>query len=280
MIISVRETTVADIPFGMRLKEQAGWNQVEADWKRLLDLEPQGCFVAEIQSVPVGTVTSCRFGDVAWIALMLVDPDHRRRGVGRTLMSRALEWLDFRRIRSVRLDATPLGRPLYESLGFQAEGTLVRYQGVLTAGAPATELGNVSAADVFDGVAELDRAVTGADRARFLRTLSREHPESFQVARERGRVIGFIMARPGAYARQIGPCIGDDEAGPRLLEDARRRYAGETVIVDIPQEHTRARRLVESWGLAPARELLRMGYGPRVQEDLDRLWASAGAEKG
>jgi hypothetical protein len=27
--------TAADIAFGMRLKEQAGWNQVPADWRRL-----------------------------------------------------------------------------------------------------------------------------------------------------------------------------------------------------------------------------------------------------
>ena len=280
MIISVREMTAADIPFGMRLKTEAGWNQLEADLRRLLDLQPDGCFVAEIDRVPVGTVTCGRFGDVAWIAMMLVDPAYRRRGVGRTLMMQAMNWLDYHRIRSIRLDATPLGRPLYESLGFRAETTFVRYEGILPSVGSVTGPGSVAAGEVFEDVIALDRAVTGAHRGPLLRRLAREYPESFHVARERNQLLGFIMARPGANARQIGPCIGDAAAGPRLLEDARRRYAGERVILDVPRQHAPAARLVESWGLAPARELLRMGYGPTVNEDLDRLWASAGAEKG
>jgi len=280
VIIKVREMTVADIAFGMRLKEQAGWNQVEADWWRLLDLQPDGCFVAEIEGTPVGMVTSCRFGAVAWIAMMLVDASHRRRGVGKTLMLRAMDWLDAQGVRSVRLDATALGRPLYESLGFKAEATYVRYQGLLAPADAAPDIGNVPVADVFEGVSVLDRAVTGADRTRLLRSLAREHPDAFKVARERGEVVGFLMARPGANARQVGPCIGDDVAAPRLLEDARRRYAGETVILDVCRGHARATQLVESWGLTPARELIRMGCGPRVEEDADRLWVSAGAEKG
>src|SRR5258705_12655293 len=114
--------TVADIPVGMRLKDQAGWNQLEADWRRLLDLQPDGCFVAELGGSPVGTVTTCRFGPVAWIAMMLVDVRFRRCGIGRALMSHALEDLDAHGVCTVRLDATPLGRPLYETLGFVAEG--------------------------------------------------------------------------------------------------------------------------------------------------------------
>jgi len=64
----------------MRLKEQVGWNQLEADWRRLLELQPDGCFFAELGGVPLGTVTTCRFGAVAWIAMMLVDEAYRRQG--------------------------------------------------------------------------------------------------------------------------------------------------------------------------------------------------------
>src|SRR5215216_3234927 len=120
--------TAADVASGLRLKEQAGWNQLEADWRRLLDLQPDGCFVAEVDGAVVGTVTTCRFGPVGWVAMMLVDEALRGRGIGRALMVRALEDLDAHGVRSVRLDATPLGRPLYESLGFVAEATFARFQ--------------------------------------------------------------------------------------------------------------------------------------------------------
>src|SRR5271156_4343745 len=119
-LLRIRDMTVADIPFGMRLKNQAGWNQVEADWRRLLDLQPDGCFVAELDGAPAGTVTTCRFGPVAWVAMMLVDRSLRSHGIGRALMSRAVGDLDSAGIRTIRLDATPLGQPLYESLDFVA----------------------------------------------------------------------------------------------------------------------------------------------------------------
>lgn len=44
--IETRVMTEADIDFGMKLKNLAKWNQIPADWKRFIDLEPQGCFVA------------------------------------------------------------------------------------------------------------------------------------------------------------------------------------------------------------------------------------------
>ena len=72
-MIRVRGMTVDDVPLGMRLKGQAGWNQIEADWRRFLALEPDGCFVAELDGKPVATTTTCVFDSVAWIAMVLVD---------------------------------------------------------------------------------------------------------------------------------------------------------------------------------------------------------------
>jgi hypothetical protein len=40
--ISIRLLFESDIPAAMRLKEAAGWNQTEDDWRRLLLLEPNG----------------------------------------------------------------------------------------------------------------------------------------------------------------------------------------------------------------------------------------------
>ena len=117
----IRPMTGADLPLGMRLKAQAGWNQTEADWRRFLHLQPDGCFVAELDGTAVGTTAAFVFGPVAWVAMVLVDEAVRGRGVGTALMRHALAFLDGRGVRSVRLDATPLGRPIYEKLGFVAE---------------------------------------------------------------------------------------------------------------------------------------------------------------
>src|SRR3954465_129988 len=88
-VLCIREMTLADLAIGMHLKDQAGWNQREDDWRRLLAMQPDGCFLAELDGTPVGTVTTCRFGPVAWIAMMLVDSRFRHRGIGRKLMTHA-----------------------------------------------------------------------------------------------------------------------------------------------------------------------------------------------
>ncbi|WP_165226462.1 GNAT family N-acetyltransferase [Aquisphaera insulae] len=281
-MLGIRPMTIEDIPVGRRLVAQAGWNQLEADWRRLLDLQPGGGFVAELDGVGVGTVTTCRFGPVAWVAMMLVDEAHRGSGIGRALMTRALESLDAQGVSSVRLDATPLGRPLYEDLGFVAEATLDRHRGILSPadGTPGEARVRTAGHPDLEAAIALDREATGTDRGRLIRRLADEQPDAFRVVGESGRLRGFLLSRPGASARQIGPCLGDDLAGPALLADARSRYAGETVILDIPTVNVAAQALAGSWGLRAERVLLRMGRGPRVAEDLSRTWAGSGPEKG
>jgi GNAT superfamily N-acetyltransferase len=280
LLLGIRAMTIDDIPVGLRLKEQAGWNQLAADWRRLLDLQPDGCFLAEMDGLGVGTVTTCRFGPVAWIAMMLVDEAYRSRGIGRALMTRALAELDSRNVRSVRLDATPRGRPMYESLGFVEETTLDRYVGVLLPADESPGVPEPRSVEGLDGVIALDREVSGTDRDRLIRRFAREYRGSLRVVGDGDGVDGYLMARPGSTARQIGPCIADERAGPRLLADARSRYAGEAVVLDVPTANAPASALVGSWGLRAARVLIRMGRGPRVEEDLSRIWAGSGPEKG
>jgi GNAT superfamily N-acetyltransferase len=271
--------TTGDVPLGMRLKHQAGWNQTEADWRRFLDLEPEGCFVAELDGAPVGTTTVCIFGPVAWVAMVLVDVAVRGRGVGTALMRHALAVLDGCGVRSVRLDATPLGRPLYEKLGFGAQFELARYEGILT---PAAAVVDVEPAGPgqFEELVALDRDVTATDRGKLLRRLFAERPDTVRVVRRAGRSLGYLTVRPGTRALQISPCVGGAEAGPLLLADAWHRHAGERVFLDIPAGNGRAVALAEAQGLTVQRTLLRMCRGAMIQERVADLWASSGPEKG
>jgi predicted N-acetyltransferase YhbS len=271
--------TADDLPAGLRLSCQAGWNQTEADWSRLLDLQPEGCFVAEREGEPVATVATCLFGTVAWVAMVLVDEAVRGQGIGKSLVTHALEFLDRRGIRTVRLDATPLGLPLYEKLGFVAEYRLDRYHGHLP-GADGPSIAQPMPPDPLDGLIALDRAVTGTDRGRLLRRLAAERPEMLRVVERGHRVEGFLMARPGSRALQIGPCIAGPEAGVMLLNEAWHTYAGQAVLIDVPADHAGAQAMARVGGLTVQRHLMRMRRGEKLVEQLASLWASAGPEKG
>ena len=133
--------TIDDLELGLRLTKQAGWNQTESDWLRFMNLEPGGCFVGELDGFSVGTTTTCIFGRIAWIAMVLVDVNARGKGVGTRLLKYCLDYLESQMANgksqmanrksqiTIRLDATPAGQPIYEKLGFVPEYKLARFEG-------------------------------------------------------------------------------------------------------------------------------------------------------
>ncbi|MCP4512974.1 MAG: GNAT family N-acetyltransferase, partial [Fuerstiella sp.] len=126
VVRAMREDDLADAD---RLRAVAGWNQMPADWLRILRYQPDGCFVATISDAVVGTVTTTSYphhvaiGEpvpLAWIGMMLVHPDQRRKGIASALMRRSVDYLNESGVQCIKLDATPVGEPVYARLGFQA----------------------------------------------------------------------------------------------------------------------------------------------------------------
>jgi GNAT superfamily N-acetyltransferase len=272
----------ADFGLGMRLKTQAGWNQTEADWRRFLTMQPDGCFVAEIDDTPVGTAAGCVLGSVAWIAMVLVDAEFRGRGIGTALMDHALTFADRAGATSVRLDATPLGRRMYEKLGFLLQYELTRHAGSLSENSDSPSMTNVRPArrSDYESILALDQDVTHTDRRKFLLRLFDEQPDGVRVFERDGRIEGYLAQRAGSDAPQIGPCIATNEAGQLLLTDASRRLVAQRVYMDAPNSNKDAAQFAKLAGLVPQRTLLRMCRGTQVSDDCQRLWASSGPELG
>ncbi|MHB8902105.1 MAG: GNAT family N-acetyltransferase [Thermoguttaceae bacterium] len=280
MSLTIRPMTSADISLGMRLKTQAGWNQTPADWQRFLDLEPRGCFVAEWNGQGVATTTTCTFDQIGWIAMVLVEETFRHRGIASGLVERALGYLDERGVRTVRLDATRLGRPIYERSGFIAEREFARMHG--TTAVPC-EMPGVAVADPgdLDRVAKLDLRATGTDRRRLLERLLAEHRDAAGVVRGDAGVEGYVMLRPGAVAMQVGPAASATvETGRRLADWAIGRCPGRPVFVDIPVDNPEATRWAHERGWTEQRRFWRMSRGRPIAEQPALLWGSSGPEKG
>ena len=279
--IRIRQMRSCDLPFGLYLNKQAGWNQSSEDWGRILDLEPNGSLVAERNGRAVGTLSTCVFKkEVAWIAMVLVDREARGQGIGTTLVSHALEMLDKQGILSVWLDASTLGQTIYEKLGFQSRFELLRYQGVLPTTSAVDQVRPFEGDDL-DAVVRLDQSCSGADRRKLLGQLLCQQPCEMRVVKESDRVFGYLATRPGSDARQIGPCIAMTiEAGKLLLQDICHRHAGTRVFVDIPDYHREAKAWARACGLNVCRSFLRMVRGAVPERREEYLWASFGPEKG
>jgi GNAT superfamily N-acetyltransferase len=271
--------TMDDLPLGLRLTRQAGWNQVGADWRRFLAMQPEGCFVAELDGMAVGTTVTCILGSVAWIAMVLVEMTARRKGVATALLRHVLDFLDGQGIRTIRLDATAAGRPVYEKLGFIAEYPLTRYEG--TARSVATLPSAILAiGNEFAQITAFDQRMTGTPREKMLLPLFAESPHGVCVVRRDACLEGYVSVRTGANAIQIGPCVATPEAGEALLGKALNRCAGREVFIDIPCDNAPAVRLAETCGLRPQRHFMRMHRGEPIHDCPETIWASSGPEKG
>jgi len=288
-MISIRPMTVADIPLGLRLARQASWNQIEADWRRFLAMQPDGCFVGELDGTAAATTAAFVFGPVAWIAMVLVDVESRRKGVATTLLKHALDLLDEQGVKTVRLDATAAGQLVYEKLGFVPEYPLTRYMGI----APISDCGLRIADSALSAnpksaiinpqlreIAAFDSRLTGTSREKMLTRLFEESPEITRVLYQDGQLEGYVTGRRGANATLIGPCIATAHAGPDLLNEALGCCAGQPVFMDIPRGNVPAIEIAEKSGLSIQRHFMRMCRGERIRDHVDAIWASSGPEKG
>lgn len=271
--------TIDDVQLGLRLTRQAGWNQTESDILRFLKLEPEGCFVAEHGGGAVGTTATCVFGSLAWIAMVLVDVDVRGKGIGTELLRYSLNYLDKRKVKTVRLDATSAGQPIYEKLGFTPEYQLARFEGIAPSGKRGALITKAAPA-IYASIIEFDERMSGTNRGKMLSSLFEEFPDDIHVVRKEDKIEGFIMSRPGANAIQIGPCIATEDAGSVLLHDALAHCTAESVFIDIPVDNAKAVILAESNGLRIQRYFMRMYRGERIRDNIKAIWSSSGPEKG
>ncbi len=272
----------ADVSAALALSTAEGWNQTESDWRRLLRLEPSGCFAARDGNRLIGTVTTTPYGRaLAWIGMMIVHPDCRGKGIGTALMRRALDYLRGLGVATVKLDATPAGLPLYESIGFTAEAEVERWTGVAQphAAAAPTPANAASRATVV----ELDRTAYGADRSRLIDLLLTDGQcDPLAVDSPPGSPVGFALARAGRSATYLGPVVATTAAAAeRLVEEMLRRLAGTDLCVDLHRGGVLDPGVLAAGGLSLQRVLTRMAFGPRTEAGAGRsICASAGPEFG
>ncbi|MBN1286409.1 MAG: GNAT family N-acetyltransferase [Anaerolineae bacterium] len=258
----IRRLTPDDAPALAAFTQRQGWPHGEPEWRRLIDLGPSSCFCAARAGALVGTVTSVLYGQaLAWIGMMLVDIDHRRKGVASALMETCLGHLRAERVQRVMLDASEMGRPLYERLGFRALHRVQRWEG------PATEFfgrrfRRIEAADM-GAVIGFDEARFGVSRGKVLLRLQAEFPRLGWIDRDAGgRVHGYILARRMGERVSIGPWLHDSPWGATiLLNTALGAVRGQVVSLDLPDRNPAATSILADRALRVVRFNTRMIWG-------------------
>lgn len=260
--VTIRGMREEDLPFANSVRAIANWNQTQTDWQRLLTLNPEGCFVAEWNGSPAGTATTTRFGpNLAWIGMLLVHPQFRRRGIARALLQACVDHLAD--IPCVKLDATPLGKPLYDQFGFRDEYALARWERLPTPESPAQEprrdssLLQVLDRDLLKSIATLDTQTFGAPRMPLLETLL-----DAQTVRALCDLSGYALLRQGSRALYVGPVVAQSaEIAERLITALDLRPSGGPYFWDIPDGNHAATRLATILNFTKQRPFIRMVRG-------------------
>ena len=272
---------------GAGLSALIGWNQTSEDWRYLLAhgdgvglLTPEGSLVASAMALP--------YGRFAWICPVLVAPDYRRRGLATRLMNEVLQRQEAIG-RVPGLDATPDGREVYRQIGFRDVYRLGRYRAetvpVPPPGSPdgppdGPDVRRLTAADLAQ-VAPVDRRLFGADRLELLFHLRRRQPDAAFGAWRDGRLAGYVLARDGREATQLGPLAAADDTVAQSLAAAALGAVQGPVYIDVADARAGFIEWLEAGGFVLQRPYIRMVRGRAAGfDDPAWLYAIAGSELG
>jgi ribosomal protein S18 acetylase RimI-like enzyme len=253
------------------LSRSANWNQNEADWRLMLELgygwgiSLHGTLVASTLVLP--------YGGFAWISMVLVLPEHRRRGHATHLLRVALADLKRRGLTPV-LDATPAGREVYRQEGFRDTWTFKRLH---LAKSLRRSRGGVAALKDWSAVVSLDREAFGGEREKLLRALATRLPGS-ALALDGD---GFVLGREGREARQVGPLVARSEAAALELLEAALAAVPAPLYVDVVDHAPELQRWLHGQGFVFERPFTRMVHGAERAPGNEKLvYLVAGPELG
>jgi GNAT superfamily N-acetyltransferase len=256
---------------GLLLSEEAHWNQNEADW---------WFFLTE------GTVFGVRDGDGrliataallpytsnnAWISMVLVATNWRRRGLATRLLDACLEAAAKQGL-TTWLDATPAGATVYGPLGFvpTLELRRLRLGGSTARAAPKP----MSDSDYEEFITH-DRRAMGFDRSALLRELG---GRSGSQLISHGSAMALI--RDGRTARHIGPLFTDDAGSATMLVETIAQSETAPILIDVVSEHDELIEHLTNSGWTIERPFQRMRFGRTATQDADPPFAVAGPEYG
>jgi creatinine amidohydrolase/Fe(II)-dependent formamide hydrolase-like protein/GNAT superfamily N-acetyltransferase len=278
----MRKMISADMPELMDLTAQSKWNQLPDDWNFFMKNSPDGCFVMVHQGKSVGTITTIDYDHkVSWIGMVLVDSSFRRMGIASELMNMGINALS--RCETIKLDATPAGKKVYDKLGFKDEYKLVRMvnHNIRSVSDRSPEVSPITVKDIPE-VIEFDKNYFGVDRSSVIESLtSREAACCFKY-HSAGRIKGFCLGRPGKNYTHIGPVVAETSVvAVNLVEAAINKLSGTAVVIDIMDLNSEFSEFLKQAGFTIQRPFIRMYKGENKNAGIqEKYFAIAGPELG
>lgn len=272
---SIRLLTAADAPIAAALSAHVGWNHTPQTWAQTISWPGVSAYGLFVESGLAGSTVTLEYSPaLAWIGNVITHPAHQKRGYARRLMEHALNRLNIHGVRSIMLDASGQGYPLYVSMGFQ---TLYPIQSWVRkaagSSAPASSAIRLMTQDDCAAVTAADAALIGVERPQVI--TSYWTPGFSWVWEDAGLITGYLLARQRGTGWFLGPSYHPDPQGAAaLFQTAAAALTGQELRADVPAPNEAAIRIVQSLGFQQAeRHITRMILSGQPPGQMERQYS-------
>jgi ribosomal protein S18 acetylase RimI-like enzyme len=263
-VFEIRPLEHTDIDFAKSLTDIEGWGHRASDFRRLIELDPAGCFVAWENGERAGIATTASYDDYAFLGNVIVKKGKRGRNIGSLLMQHALRYLEERTVQTIELDGVMTAVAMYRSMGF-----CEKYRSLRLARKPISQYHGdrrlMSCPDAAEAITVFDHERTGIHRQRLIEKLIREFRDQvFCLASPQLEAYAVVRERADQTVA-IGPIIANDvHAFSDLLSGMIDRFGNRTMTVGIPEVNTDGVLVLLNDGFEHCAPSMRMYRGSRI----------------
>jgi len=235
--------TTDDLSDVFAIIDLTGWGETLTDI-RLALMNPHNTYITVYDPESgefIGIVLAVNLGSVGFIGHVVVRPSYRNMGIGQELMNEAIQLLTSEGCKTIKLDAVPKAKTLYERVGFRVEATSYRYRLDLSSPSDlpailatlpqkkAEVVVSPTRADELAKIIEIDREIFGANREPFLFSLFDEWPKYAFLARNAEHlIVGYLFGSYQHGLLQLRAGISDSqETTMALLRAALQQASAE-----------------------------------------------------
>jgi GNAT superfamily N-acetyltransferase len=271
--IAIARLGSGDALAGLELSTEAHWNQNEGDWRFFLSQgtvfgmrDGDGHLIATAALLPYTSGN-------AWISMVLVTANWRRRGLATKLVDACLGAAATQGL-TTWLDATPAGATVYGPLGFAPTLQLRRLRRENAMSTKAEAPPSLVPCGIERFTAQ-DRLAMGFDRGTLLMELSGRSGSRLLSSHD---ALGLV--RDGRKARHIGPLFADrPDQALAMVNEIVWSETGPLLIDAVSEQDEFLKGLTNS-GWRIERPFQRMRFGHAAAQPAKLPFAVAGPEYG
>jgi GNAT superfamily N-acetyltransferase len=262
-MLQVRTMSYEDFQFAVQITGKMRWNLAEDDFKFMMELEPEGCFVALDNSERIGLATTISYGNIGWFGNLVVNEAYRNKGAGSQLVKHSVEYLLHKHVKTVGLYAYENRIHFYTRLGFKYDSDFTVVKGK---GFPSPSNSNVKRAQESNiaKIVEFDESCFSSSRRKLLEPILLDQDNLCYTVTENGHVSAYVVAKVYRGMAELGPLVCPAERNSLaldLLKTVLDKLNGIEVSLFLPVKETATINMLRGKGFTEEFHVARMFYG-------------------